>query len=114
MTRTSNTAVLFSFILASLVFTISAVETATGKQFIPAMQLTNLHQSWTMTYFNQDDRQYLYQELEEALFDIDYEPQDVKNILQDCKRMNNVELRDLCVDYMPNILDDLSYNRSRR
>ena len=67
-----------------------------------------------MTYFNQDDRQYLYGELEEALLEIDYTQQQVNNILQDCKRMNNVTLRDLCVDFMPDILDNLNYNRGRR
>ena len=67
-----------------------------------------------MTYFNQEDRQYLYQELEEALLEINYEPQQVNNILQDCKRMNNVTLRDLCVDFMPDCMDNLNYNRTRR
>ena len=67
-----------------------------------------------MTYFNQDDRQYLYNELEEALCELEYTTQDIRDILTDCKRMNNVTLRDLCVDYMPDIMDNLSYNRSRR
>ena len=67
-----------------------------------------------MTYFNQQDRQYLYNELEGALIETNHTTQDVRNILQDCKRMNNVTLRDLCVNYMPDILDNLNYNRNRR
>ena len=67
-----------------------------------------------MTYFNQDDRQYLYDELEEALIETNHSTQEVRHILTDCKRMNNVTLRDLCVNYMPDCMDNLSYNRSRR
>ena len=67
-----------------------------------------------MTYFNQADRQYLYNELKEALDEIGYEPEQIRHILTDCKRMNNVTLRDLCVDFMPDCMDNLSYTRSRR
>ena len=67
-----------------------------------------------MTYFNQDDRQYLYQELEECLYDMDYTDEEINNIIKNCKTMNNVELRDECVGWMPDCMDNLSYNRSRR
>ena len=67
-----------------------------------------------MTIFNQEDRQYLYNALRTALIDNNQPTQEVNNLMQDCKRMNNATLATVCVTHMPNILDDLDYNRSRR
>ena len=67
-----------------------------------------------MTIFNQDDREYLYNALRTVLTDNNQPTQEISNLMQDCKRMNNATLATVCLNQMPNILDDLEYNRSRR
>ena len=67
-----------------------------------------------MTIFNQEDREYLLAMLYDALSITNLTAQEIKQTIADCKQLNNANLSRAVVKFVPEILNDLDYNRSRR